>query len=75
MRMKLEGTPNQSVERTAAPLCREHGAGSSTATGFGGRRGRAAVAHLHRSAEKLSQVPKQITPNERRSVCQESKFD
>ncbi len=44
--------PNKTVERTAAPLGRDEVAGNWAGTGFGGRRGRAAVAHLGRYAEQ-----------------------
>ena len=43
-------SPNQTVERTAAPLGRDEVADNWTFLGFGGRLRRAAVAHLGRSA-------------------------
>ncbi len=43
-------TPNQSVERTAAPPGRFERHGFHGAAGFGGGHGRAAVAHFGRSA-------------------------
>ena len=42
--------PNKAVERTAAPLSRDEVEDNRTVPGFGGHRGRAAVAHLGRSA-------------------------
>jgi hypothetical protein len=38
----------RALERTAAPPCRDYGLGDSEVAGFGGRRGRAAVAQLGR---------------------------
>jgi len=43
---------NQALDRTTAPLGRDEVTENWAGTGFGGRRGRAAVAHLGRYAEQ-----------------------
>jgi hypothetical protein len=48
------------LERTAAPLCRFGRRGFHKVAGFGGRRGRAAVAQLDRSA--TAKVPTSNQP-------------
>ena len=45
--------PNQSLERTAAPLAGHGGSRSATVTGLGGRLARAAVAQFCRQAERV----------------------
>lgn len=45
---EMTRTPNKTLERTAALLCRDYGLGDSEVADFGERRGRAAVAQLDR---------------------------
>ena len=48
--------PNQSLERTAAPLAGHGGSRSATVTGLGGRLARAAVAQFCRSTGRRTLV-------------------
>ena len=66
------GTHNKAVERTAAPLGRDEVPGNWTGTGFGERRGRAAVAHLDRSVSLTRPADLQGSTAEHRTGCSES---